>query len=264
MEFPTTYTTFTIPSGATTGARIVINENGSGTIRVYNDSNQLVDVIGGPEGDISSFSATGYQLVMHDGVLYLGLSGNPLADSPNISAPNNFGSDLFLSSGIDTGTAKAILDLIPGVNGSPTGSANSPIAQLKSDGATPVDFTLTGSLYKNGASWQTPTFGTGWATGATSGAYPPFRWRYMAEDTIWAFGVMHTTSATNSAIPVTNLPSISLGGDVGVFSMTNHATNESYGCYINNSGELRFTSAHTLPSGTNVLMNAQIPLGNLV
>lgn len=59
MQFPGQYqTTFTIPTGATTGARIVLN-GVTGTIQVYNSSNQLVDTIGGVAGAIVAGLSTG-------------------------------------------------------------------------------------------------------------------------------------------------------------------------------------------------------------
>lgn len=50
-----------------------------------------------------------------------------------------------------------------------------------------------------GATWQTPSLGTGWASGPSGGSFRGLRYRIDAEDNLILSGVVHTTSATPSA-----------------------------------------------------------------
>lgn len=82
---------FTIPTGATTGQRIVIDGT-TGTIKVYNSANQLVDVIGGPQGAIIMGAAPGPQFQFNEpsaGIL------TTYDASGNISAQWNPGANSF-------------------------------------------------------------------------------------------------------------------------------------------------------------------------
>lgn len=124
---------------------------------------------------------------------------------------------------------------------------------------------VDGSVIKKSATWQTPTMGTGWATGpGGSGSYPPLQWRYDAEDNVHIFGTFHTTTTTPSAPMATGFPA-TVGTNVapGGVAVNVSGTGTVCGWYLNNAGEMRINSHPTYATGDTFTVNAVVPLGHL-
>lgn len=47
--------------------------------------------------------------------------------------------------------------------------------------------------------WQTPTLGTGWATGPSGGSVQNIQYRFDTQDNVYIVGSLHTTSTTPSS-----------------------------------------------------------------
>jgi hypothetical protein len=80
-------TTLVIPTGATTGARVVIDGT-TGQISVYNSSNQLVGQWGGANGCFFSFPLVAIDTFVEicEGIISWGEQGFTPADPPSISS----------------------------------------------------------------------------------------------------------------------------------------------------------------------------------
>jgi hypothetical protein len=135
---------------------------------------------------------------------------------------------------------------------------------LKTDDSLVVGGTVT----KSGATWRTPTMGTGWATGpGGGGAYPDLMYRLDAEDNLHLFGTFHTTTTTPSSPAVTGLPAVNqttLGGVAVLGAIVRfQGAVGTLGGYVNNTGELRFGNSLTYAINDSFMVNAIIPLGNI-
>lgn len=246
MEFPTTYDTFTIPTGATTGARIVINEDNTGTIRVYNQNDILVAEISGKDestGAFEAFQATGdFATALQGNGLeyYYAPSGLyiPLADFQALS--NRYvGWNTLLEGGVAFDVQTRSLAVIH-------------------RGTTSTVET-----------WNAPTPGTGWDLGSgIGGSYPPLKWRYMSEDDIWVFGVFHATSATPSQPLFTGFPNVNITGPLGGVGVGGaasriNAASTTFSWYVNDTGQLRSAGLPAIAANDTYMINARIPLGDV-
>lgn len=285
MQFPgPAYVTFVIPTGATSGQRIVFNESGSGTIRVYDSSNTLVAEIGGNDGRILSILASANSFAeLLNGAVYLGgLSGGApdLTNSATLSSTVDSGAGTALTSLFSAKTAtktqSAIQRWYPGTAASGVGSANAPVAEFGiGDGSTAMTVKVGGTVVAadlNGSNytWQTPTYLTGWAAATLfTGVSPvePLRYRKTAEDETWLYGAF-TTDATGTA----NVFTMTSGYyDTTVQSgfpvMEKQAAGPfqvGFG-YISTAGNFHIDlgANFTRNAGDRYYVNAKIPIGNL-
>lgn len=212
MEFPVpAYTSFTIPTGATTGATVVFNENGSGTIRVYNASDVLTDEIGGSFGaiNIAGAYAGNADSRIVGGAIEFGTAPGFSNPSRIHANPASLGAgQFFFDSGKPTGVGldEVILGLISGANAQAPGQTTTPYAYI-TDGNTSsaTDFRLSGAVIATDNSsspetWHAPNYRAGYANGnAFSGlGGDGLQIRRMAEDDVWILGL---TDASGAATP---------------------------------------------------------------
>jgi hypothetical protein len=274
MQYPVpAYTSFTIPTGATSGARITFNENGNGEILVYNASGVVVDSIGGNNGAIISYS-TGPNAsveIVNGGIFFGGAPG--FTGAASIMSDNTTGGSLSVDSGVGAlfpYADSANFTLVGGTNSAAPGGTG-PHATLVDDNASSqVDLRLSGAVVKtdlsgNMVTWQTPTMQTGWATGTgVGGNYPPLQWRLDAENNVHIHGTFHATAATPATPIASGFPLIS-GTNVGVAGATPLITSNSFSLavYLSDTGVLDATSTTGIANTNTFIINAKIPLGNL-
>lgn len=287
MEFPPTYVSFTIPSGATSGARITINEDGSGEIRVYDSTGCLVDIIGGTNGDIISKScSTVGEVIVSQGVITIknqGATEQATLFVPGISDPRG---SLLIDSGYTGGgtTDESVgVLLAAGDSAFPIGDVdNMPHVyvynrtQAPSAPVVPAYIGVSGAVVKLDENTNLPVAKAtatinaagNWAQGASiAGSYGPLTWWYNGLDDIHLMGVFHATAAGPSTIIATGLPAANmtnLGGVaiVGAASRISGGTG-TMGLYLNSSGELRSNGGLVVANGDSFTINATIPLGNI-
>lgn len=125
-------TTLVIPTGATTGARIVLDGT-TGEIQVYNSANALVGQWGGPTGCLFDYESPGTRLAeLCAAQLQFSDQSNPPTTRAAISATsNNTNSQLNLDSGQSAGQHHSFMTLFSGVAGS---TDYIEVAQLNQDG----------------------------------------------------------------------------------------------------------------------------------
>ncbi len=112
-------TTLVIPTGATSGARIVLDGT-TGEISVYNSANALVGQWGGPTGCLFDFESPGTRLAeLCAAQLQFSDQANPPTTRAAVSATsNNTNSQLNLDSGQSAGQHHSFITLFSGVAGS--------------------------------------------------------------------------------------------------------------------------------------------------
>lgn len=277
MEFPVpAYTSFTIPTGATTGARITFNEFGDGLIRVYNSLGRLVDTVGGDKGDIISFGLFGPDIAMEAGVLLFGSAAAGFSPAANIKSPSTNLGILELSSGASLAGVgnldPAVIDIQAGVDNLATGNANSPRLIVRDGHAdSACDIHVSGSIVKsdltiNGVplTWQNPAYAANWSAGASASGLggDGLQFHLMPDDTLWLFGL--ATAAAGAGTTVFTLPA----GSRPV-SGTPHGQ-----CLLDRGGvlsiqEMAITGAGTVfigftpNAGDTISVNFNIPLKNV-
>lgn len=217
MEYPVpSYTSFTIPTGATTGQRITFNEFSDGMIRVYNSVNQLVDTIGGATGDIISYAVGLTQsIALSQGELVIGDPSSNFVDAATITGLLSSGGSIAVSTGIgDLNHIDAVnLVMYAGKDNQTTGSAAAPHVEWF-DGNTdsPVDHWITGSVIKSAVggsnyTWQTPGYNTNWSSSTTfnGNTYRELLYRLDAENNLHVSGAFKA-GAVAPVNPVFTLP----------------------------------------------------------
>jgi len=278
-------TIITIPTGATTGARIVI-DGITGTITVYDSAGNPVDIIGGPTGSIISQNdaQTLFTELLAGQALFgpLPLTGEAARITYFLATIGAFTvPELILRSPVGTfeqpGRNPLIMTMIPGgdVTNPGGGVAVTPMIQLlDGDGLSAADVSLSGAIYKtddvgNPLVWQTVAnggivLGSGWATDSNVPGAQKLQYRIDAEDNLVITGVCHTTSATPSTtlftvvapyVPLhlqrctveTSVSGVQTLGRVSISSVT---------------GNVDLTPALTA-SGVDLYCNITVPLGNL-
>ena len=217
MEFPVpAYTSFTIPTGATTGARITFNEFGDGLIRVYNSAGTLVNSIGGQFGSVISYGqGLVSDIALQNGRLLFGFNSSNFSPAASVTCPKTNLGALDMNTG--TGTAGLRPDgtdlfLLGGNNNVVTGNANVPFASL-SDTAnnSMADFRLTGAVIKQDFTntpytWQAPGYAANWSAGAVISGLGGngLQYRFMGEDDVWLLGL--ATAAAGAGTTIFTLP----------------------------------------------------------
>lgn len=272
MEFPVpSVSIFTIPTGATSGQRIVIDGT-TGLILVYNASNQLVDKIGGPLGAIISYAVgpTGSVGIQQGRILF----GSPdnFTGAASVNSGNIDGGTLTLSSGVGNitpfGDGVTVFET-GGTSSSQPGNPANPKVEITDTNNTGVaDLTVSGAVFKTTIAgvpetWHTPAYNAGWAGGPSGGTVQPFEYRLDIQDNVAFQGVFHTTNNTPNAVVFT-LP-------VG----WRPVIEQRFGAVLNNGGTLSLLLVQVLPTGdvqifpnpavanADVNISGFIPLGNL-
>ena len=284
MQFPGVFlTSFTIPTGTTTGSRIVI-DGVRGALFVYDSSNNLIASIApGPGFDGSgnhylqgiTSQSIGLFVNLSQGNITMGGITGGIQDTTNASSifPSPTLGAITVQSGKTGGSTDPVnILLFPGASGTTTGASNIPriffIDQLTTSDA---DALISGSVIKTDKTgtqlfWQTPSYMTGWAGATTWGTFSlgdPLRFRKMVQDDVLIYGL--ATASAGATANIFTLPS-------GYHSTT--AT--TFGTALRDSGgtitvvPIAITRSggvvQTMPTpiaGDQYLFNFTIPLENL-
>ncbi|HET7641154.1 MAG TPA: hypothetical protein VFK47_20765 [Ktedonobacteraceae bacterium] len=277
--------------GSATGSHFKMDPSTS-KFDVFNSSNQLV---------IDFNGATGVQTILNNvdttfsqinsstsvpgvvgGITFGGISAagslptaSQIAQAGGIGPAPTLGLNILSPTSTGTRDHNAQINLFPGVNSGVTGTTNAATVQVRSINGTgncATDLEVQGSIIRLDAStgfpvtWQTPSMGTGWATGSgIGGSYPPLQWRLDAENNVHLFGVFHATSTTPGSVIASGFQTVSVGGNVGVvgsFQSINSA-NRSFSGYLNSSGNLNASVIGTIAVNDTFMVNAKVPIGNL-
>lgn len=229
----------TIPTGATSGQRITINQNNDGLIEVYNAAGLLVATIGGPSGNVTVGTPGGAQVVI--GTVTGSLAGlgsitfltgnshevNPTvlnAGTVNVGAPSE-SLEFSLTGPTVTGLNQQI---VVQFNSQPEdGSANATLQIYTKPGnlllasfdvnqlnffktaAFTSDIGVAGAILKTGNTWQNPTYLSTWASGTRFNNNTPvknLRFRRDAEDNLQIFGCFQIAGVAPASGAVFNLP----------------------------------------------------------
>lgn len=262
------FRTFTVPSFATTGARIVL-DGVSGTLRIYNSSNQLTVQMGGADGSIIDLSSTVFAKLVN-GALLLGKIVGGVPDTTNAA---NFE---YVPGGVDFTALNSHL--------APASSLNDAMQILIGPGAAglaPPQILLIdklrtatvqaivsgawvfGELTGVAATWQTPT-ATGGYTVTT------LQYRRDAEDNVhWAGEIVQTTGVTGAngatvttAVPAEFRPTKTWVVPAAWISTTSVAKGAAV-FFVNSSGTLVLAWPSSTANGDKFSFNAKIPLGNI-
>lgn len=199
MQYPVpAYTTFVIPTGATTGARIVFDGT-TGMILVYNSANLLVDTIGGPDGAIFQTSGTNFSVTLRFGGIEFNSPNNVIVGSVSEQSAG----DVSIFSGTsNVAFVQCELDVREGTSSAtPTGSE--PRVVVFDTAATSV-----ASLYASGVvgkadingnpeTWHVPGAIVNWVPGSSAGGgvYQNIQYRKDNQDNVIVQGAIHATAA---------------------------------------------------------------------
>lgn len=139
------------------------------------------------------------------GRLLIGTGATSWPNAASISGLNTPGQIRVATGTTNTNTAPVLADFFPGTSGAPTGSATAPYTSFNSTALSgaKTDIYVSGSIINGSgpagaATWQTPTYNTGWAGGDAGGVFRPFQFRLDAENNLMCAGTFRTTSATPS------------------------------------------------------------------
>ena len=216
MEYPNpAYTSFTIPTGATSGARITFNELGDGTIRIYNSSGTLTDILGGNFGAITVFGgyAGNMDTQLVGGQIEFGIApgfNNPARIFGQTVLPGVFVFDSGTNGAVNSDNCMMSLNF--GLKNQTTGSANAPYLNLDDGNASSAtDLHLSGSVIKtdllnNLYTWQVPSYAANWSDGTVASGLggDGLRYRFMAENDLWFSGL--ATAAAGAGTTIFTLP----------------------------------------------------------
>lgn len=278
MEYPVpSYTSFTIPTGATTGQRITFNENGDGVIRVYNSSGVLVDTIGGSTGDIISYAVGLTQsIAMSQGELVIGDPSSNFVDAATITGLLSSGGSIAISSGIgDLNHIDAVnLILYAGKDSQTTGSSTAPHIELfDGNSDSPVDQWITGSIIKQAVggsnyTWQTPSYNPNWLSSTTfnGNTYHALQFRLDALNNLHIIGTFKA-DAVAPANPVFVLPPLYRPAAAQpLWAQRNNAGTITSGhLFVGSSGNVNVISGSGLgiAAGNEYICSGVIPLNNI-
>lgn len=296
-------TIITLPSGATVGARIVLDGT-LGVILVYDQDNELVDSIAPEDGvdpqgtdyyrGITNYAGDEY-VQMGIGNLFLGVRPDPndptfdpqpgsmgiIGDSRSMGLQSPHNQDY-----ADTANWKFVAGNISsgiGTEGFPHSSNWRGDIWLggSSGGALIRSIVPSGQSDEIPETWHVvgdtgePAFGSGWTSASSSGTYQPLQYRLDAEDNLYLTGVFHATTASPGSgvftLPdkigsfPTYRPKIAQRITVSTFATSGTESSASSALVINDlsSGLVRLVSSAAVASGTNFAVSAKIPLGNL-
>lgn len=274
MQFQGQYQrSLTIPTGATSGARIVIDGN-AGTISVYNASNQLVTLIGGSDGSLTVFGSTVFAKLV-SGAIQLGQIVNGAPDTANAGqmlAVSGAPGDLIIESAVDPGIPsndRASIGLFGGAQNQKTGSTGNPTIQVfDTAGNSDVDINLSGTVIQNQDvpipySWTEPPLNAGWDTAAIRSGRP-FQVRRDAQNNVVLTGSLDTTSTT-PANPICNVGFTFSSNQSFVVVHQNSGGSLVNMCvgFVTTTGQLEIFSAGSIAVGDIFTFNATLPIGTI-
>lgn len=122
---------------------------------------------------------------------------------------------------------------------------------------------ITGAWAKLSETWQTPSVGTGWATGPSGGTVQAVQYRRDAEDNLIIVGAVHSTSTTPAAtifnLPAGYRPKITQRSP-GVSNSAGTATARF--AEVNSNGNVSI-NANLTTTSTDVYFQVCVPLGNI-
>lgn len=268
----TSTTTLVIPTGATTGARVVIDGT-TGFISVYNAANQLVDTIGGPDGAITVQTPGSQQLELVGGQIEFG-TGDITTQFPALISSTDVG-QLTLTSGSNAGLPlnfQAQLELNQAVNpgGRPTAVLSEKAAAAPTDllvGGAVIAATNAGVAH----TWHTvgetgePGYGANWSATtsfAGLGAGEGLRFRRTAEDDTWLYGLATTAAGAGTTVFTLTAGYYStLHTTYGTVSRNRAGTVAPVGVAIATSGAVLLSAAPA--AGDEYMFNFRIPVENI-
>jgi hypothetical protein len=270
----TSISSLTLPTGATSGARIVLDGT-TDTILVYDAANNLimsvapdVEIVGGMQVLAGLTSQTAVQFAnIFQGNIELGGVTAGVQDQAHAALifPTPGAGALAVQSGTTVAHPdRSGLLFLPGVGGAVTGAGNNPQVFLGDLANTSdADLNISGSVVKTVGNvvttWQTPSYNTGWAAGPTGGTTHAVQFRLDALDNLVVVGTMHTTSATPSATAFT------LPAGWRTLSQWRSIVNINSGsgfAQFNTNGDVAITT-NPAASGVDVHFTVTLPLGHL-
>jgi hypothetical protein len=255
---------------ATSGERITLNEAGDNSLKVYDSTGAVTADIGGANGDISTTSGTSTTSLSGGGLVFTDAGAN------NTGASSTMISDgpgaVRIDSGYEGGGGPNLAARITISEGDSTLPLSPSVTVTERTGTYKANLLVSGAVVKadlagNAESWTDAVMGTGWAQGTgIGGSYPNLRWRRDGEDNIHLVGVYHATSTSPSSLMATGLPGVNLGGDVSPAGAATRmsSTPSAISTYVNASGEFRGQGLPTIAVNDTFMINAKIPIGNLV
>lgn len=292
-------TSITLPTGATSGARIVLDGDGD-RIFVYNADDQLiasiapsngtdpfgnpyregiVDYAGGPTGEYVQLGFGNVLLASApdpDDPSYMPVPGEVsiIGDSSRIALQSAANQDL---------PDHSFIEIVSGVRAAGTGAALYPHHEFRGDiwmlqdliAVPPKDsFNLIAAYTESGTgkvlpeTWHPVTMGSGLAAGPGTGSgYPPLQFRRDGLDNVHAFGVFHATSTSVGPVLGSGLPPVNMANLGGVSVLGGAArmstTPSQIPLYVNSAGELRATQLPTIAVNDTWMVNASYPQGNI-
>jgi hypothetical protein len=266
---------------ATSGPRIVL-DSVDGSVQVYDADNNLTNYVGGKDRNML-FNQAGFPDGEYVGLLLgnlvLGV-GNGLGDI-DLSTVGLIGvlgdsSGIVLQSAANADSPDSHFAILKSGNSTaPRGATAAP--HIEHDGDVWVTGAVVAAAYPPSggdaaaATWQTPTWNTGWAgtdTLGTMSGYRTLQCRLDAEDNVWVLGAAGLTSGTASSI--CTLPDgywPPSGSRVLLPAYFNKAGSISTGfVQVTEAGVINSSQSlgGTAPAvNTQVFVNGRFPLGNL-
>lgn len=262
------------------GQDFIVNSSG---IFLYSGTPAAGNLIGSwaPAAGTDAFGNTyraGLELHSTDGSVVQLLSGSSFGTSAHFLPATDTGStwaDGVILADYNSGTPDVpFLALYsPYEQTNPNGSAGVSGITLTGEGKTGsprvIDLmadsvTLSsGPITLSGETWQTPSYGSGWAAGPSAGTVQSCRFRRDGEDNVRIVGAFHSTSTTPAAtvftLPAGYRPKVTHRA-VGVSNQGGTATARYI--EVNSSGAVS-VNANLTTSGTDVYLELTVPLGNI-
>lgn len=295
MEFPGVYqTSFTIPTGATSGERITLDGT-RGAIFIYSIAGNLIGSLAGmagtdPAGNAYPVGFTEFADVntniaftnIFSGIVYEGFLANR-SSTPDYTHISFLGAQSPLTSEYQspwTAGNSTVQVLYTAAAGSTMG-VNSPNVAFQANGSVTTDLfmsiigAIAGGDSVNGiASWQAPSYNANWsATSTYSGQSPvtPLHYRKDAENNLWLYGAFLAGAVlpgtTVFVLPVGYRP-ISLFGGTNQFldcQRDSGGTITTGRLRVDTSGNVVVAIANGLNLAVNdqFFANGKIPLGQI-
>lgn len=126
-----------------------------------------------------------------------------------------------------------------------------------------------GAAIKTGATWQTPSYNSGWAGGSTaSGSYGTLRYRLDAEDNLVISGAAHATGAlaagsyTLFVLPAGFRPA-SIYATTAMQVSSADAWKTAVRLNVANSGSVGINTATAIAASDNIYFCVTVPMGNI-
>lgn len=295
MEFEGVYqTSFTIPTGATSGERITLDGT-RGAVFIYSSAGNLIGSLSGsagtdPFGNAYPVGFTEFQDVntniaftnIFSGIVYEGFLANR-SSTPDYNHISFLAAQSSLTSVYQspwTAGNSFVQMLFTAASGSTMG-VNSPNLALQANGSITSDLfvsligAIAGGDSANGiASWQTPSYNANWsATSTFNGQTPvtPLHFRKDAENNLWLYGAFLAGAVlpgtTIFVLPVGYRPITLFGGNnhmLDCMRLSGGAVTQGK-LRIDNSGNVVTANANGLGVAINdqFFANGKIPLGQI-